>query len=101
MGATFLAQFPTYSKDIIGGNEQLVTLFLSVFTIGVGIGSLLCNQLLKGEVEATFVPLGIIGVTVFTVDLYFASQHIFTNVERRADWCRRISFSYLELAHSG
>jgi acyl-[acyl-carrier-protein]-phospholipid O-acyltransferase/long-chain-fatty-acid--[acyl-carrier-protein] ligase len=79
VGATFLAQFPTYSKDIIGGNEQLVTLFLSVFTIGVGIGSLLCNQLLKGEVEATFVPLGIIGVTVFTVDLYFASQYMFTS----------------------
>ena len=79
VGATFLAQFPTYAKDIIGGNEQLVTLFLSVFTIGVGIGSLLCNQLLKGEVEATFVPLAIIGVTLFTVDLYFASQYIFTN----------------------
>lgn len=79
VGATFLAQFPTYSKDIIGGNEELVTLFLSVFTIGVGIGSLLCNQLLKGEVEATFVPLAIIGVTVFTVDLYFASQYMFTN----------------------
>ena len=79
VGATFLAQFPTYAKDIIGGNEELVTLFLSVFTIGVGIGSLLCNQLLKGEVEATFVPLAIIGVTVFTVDLYFASQYMFTN----------------------
>ena len=79
VGATFLAQFPTYSKDIIGGNEQVVTLFLSVFTIGVGIGSLLCNKLLKGEVEATFVPLGIIGVTVFTVDLYFASQHMFSH----------------------
>jgi acyl-[acyl-carrier-protein]-phospholipid O-acyltransferase/long-chain-fatty-acid--[acyl-carrier-protein] ligase len=79
VGATFLSQFPTYSKDIIGGNEELVTLFLSVFTIGVGIGSLLCNQMLKGEVEATFVPLAIIGVTVFTVDLYFASQYMFTN----------------------
>jgi acyl-[acyl-carrier-protein]-phospholipid O-acyltransferase/long-chain-fatty-acid--[acyl-carrier-protein] ligase len=79
VGATFLAQFPTYSKDIIGGNEQLVTLFLSVFTIGVGMGSLLCNQLLKGEVEATFVPLAIIGVTFFTVDLYFASQYMFTS----------------------
>ena len=78
VGATFLAQFPTYAKDIIGGNEELVTLFLSVFTIGVGIGSLLCNQLLKGEVEATFVPLAIIGVTIFTVDLYFASQYMFT-----------------------
>ncbi len=79
VGATFLAQFPTYSKSIIGGDEQLVTLFLSVFTIGVGMGSLLCNQILKGEVEATFVPLAIIGVTVFTVDLYFASQYMFTS----------------------
>ena len=74
VGATFLSQFPTYAKDIIGGNEQLVILFLAMFTVGVGIGSLLCNQMLKGEVEATFVPLGIIGVSLFTVDLYFASQ---------------------------
>lgn len=80
VGATFLAQFPTYAKDIIGGNEQLVTLFLAMFTVGVGTGSLLCNQMLKGEVEATFVPLGIIGVSLFTVDLYFASQQSFINV---------------------
>ena len=83
VGATFLAQFPTYSKDIIGGNEQLVTLFLSIFTIGIGLGSLLCNQILKGEVEATFVPLGIIGVTVFTVDLYFASQQMFISADSK------------------
>ena len=79
VGATFLSQFPTYAKDFIGGNEQLVTLFLSVFTIGIGLGSLLCNKILKGEVEATFVPLAIIGVTIFTVDLYFASQNMFVN----------------------
>ncbi|NIQ00087.1 MAG: glycerol acyltransferase, partial [Nitrospinaceae bacterium] len=63
--------------DIIGGNEQLVTLFLTVFTVGVGIGSLLCNKMLKGEIEATFVPMGILGMTLFTVDLFFASQHSF------------------------
>lgn len=80
VGATFLTQFPNYSKDIIGGNEELVTLFLSIFTLGVGIGSLLCNRMLKGEIEATFVPLGIIGVTLFTIDLYFASQHTFIHV---------------------
>lgn len=77
VGATFLAQFPTYAKDIIGGNEQLVTLFLTVFSIGIGIGSLLCNKLLRGEIVATYVPLGILGMTLFTVDLYFASQHTF------------------------
>jgi acyl-[acyl-carrier-protein]-phospholipid O-acyltransferase / long-chain-fatty-acid--[acyl-carrier-protein] ligase len=75
-GATFLSQFPTFGKDIIGGNEQVVTLFLAVFSIGIGIGSLLCNRLLKGEVAATYVPLGILGMTIFTIDLYFASSRI-------------------------
>lgn len=77
-GATFLSQFPTFAKDIIGGNEQIVTLFLAVFSIGIGIGSLLCNKLLKGQVAATYVPLGILGMTVFTLDLYFASGNVIT-----------------------
>ena len=72
-GASFLSQFPTFGKDIIGGNEQVVTLFLAVFSIGIGIGSLFCNKLLKGEIAATYVPLGILGMTVFTIDLFFAS----------------------------
>ncbi|MGV7220858.1 MAG: acyl-[ACP]--phospholipid O-acyltransferase [Nitrospinales bacterium] len=71
-GASFLSQFPTFGKDIIGGNEQVVTLFLAVFSIGIGIGSLFCNKLLKGEIAATYVPLGILGMTVFTIDLFFA-----------------------------
>ncbi|GJL71328.1 MAG: acyl-[ACP]--phospholipid O-acyltransferase [Nitrosomonas sp.] len=75
-GATFLSQFPTFSKDIIGGNEQIVTLFLAVFSIGIGIGSLFCNKLLKGEIATTYVPLGILGMTVFTLDLYFASLNV-------------------------
>ncbi len=79
VGATFLAQFPTYGKDIIGGNEQVVTLFLTIFTVGIGIGSLLCNKLLRGEIVATYVPLGILGMTLFTVDLYFASKYTFTS----------------------
>ncbi|MDP1557995.1 MAG: acyl-[ACP]--phospholipid O-acyltransferase [Nitrosomonas sp.] len=75
-GATFLSQFPTFSKNIIGGDEQVVTLFLAVFSIGIGIGSLLCNKLLKGEIAATYVPLGILGMTIFTLDLYFASGNV-------------------------
>ncbi len=74
LGATFLAQFPAFAKDVLGGNEQVVTLFLTVFTIGIGLGSLLCNKLLDGEISAKFVPLGALGMTVFTVDLYFASS---------------------------
>jgi acyl-[acyl-carrier-protein]-phospholipid O-acyltransferase / long-chain-fatty-acid--[acyl-carrier-protein] ligase len=72
-GAAFLSQFPTFAKEVVGGNEQVVTLFLTIFSVGIGIGALLCDKLLKGEVAATYVPLGILGMTVFTVDLYFAS----------------------------
>jgi len=75
-GATFLSQFPTFAKTVVHGNEEVVTLFLTVFSVGVGLGALLCNRFLKGEVAATYVPLGILGMTVFTIDLYFASQSL-------------------------
>ena len=75
-GASFLSQFPTFAKDVVGGNEQVVTLFLATFTIGIAIGSLLCNRLLKGEIAATYVPMGIIGMTLFTVDMYLASSSL-------------------------
>ncbi|MCO6427863.1 acyl-[ACP]--phospholipid O-acyltransferase [Nitrosomonas communis] len=75
-GAAFLSQFPLFAKEILRGDEQVVTLFLVVFSIGIGIGSLLCNKLLKSEIAATYTPLGILGMTLFTVDLFFASSNI-------------------------
>ena len=73
VGATFLSQFPTYAKDILFADETLVTLFLTVFSVGIGIGSFACNALLKGEVKTTYTPWAALGITLFTVDLYFAS----------------------------
>ncbi len=75
VGATFLAQFPTFTKDVLGASENVLTLLLTTFSVGIAIGSLLCNRLLKGEVHATFVPLGALGMTIFTVDLFFATAH--------------------------
>lgn len=74
LGATFLAQFPNYTKIVIGGNEQVVTLFLIAFGLGIGIGSLMCNQMLKGVISARYVPLSAVAMTIFIVDLYFAMQ---------------------------
>ncbi len=74
IGATFLAQFPTYARDVIGGDETVVTLFLTVFSVGIGIGSFLCNRLLRGHVQSTYVPIAALGITLFTIDLFFASQ---------------------------
>ncbi|HEU0289690.1 MAG TPA: MFS transporter, partial [Burkholderiales bacterium] len=72
-GAIFLSQFPNYSKDVLGGNEHVVTLLLAVFSIGIGIGSLLCERMSGHKVEIGLVPFGSIGLTIFAVDLYFAT----------------------------
>ncbi len=72
VGAVYLAQFPVYVRDAFRADEQVVTLFLAVFSIGIGIGSLLCTRLLKGEVSAKYVPLGALGMSLFGIDLYFA-----------------------------
>ncbi|MGG7056305.1 acyl-[ACP]--phospholipid O-acyltransferase [Nitrosomonas sp. ANs5] len=109
-GATFLSQFPTFAKEIVGGNAQVVTLFLATFSIGIGMGALLCDKLLKGEVAATYVPLGILGMTVFTIDLYFASGSVMfvsgqrligaaAFLESLAHW--RILFDLLAISISG
>jgi len=73
VGATYLSQFTTYAKDTLGADEGVVTLFLTTFSIGIAIGSLLCNRALQGELSARYVPLGALGMTLFGVDLYFAS----------------------------
>lgn len=77
-GALVLAQLPLYSKDVLGGGEQVVTLLLVAFSAGVGAGSLLCERLSGRKVEIGLVPFGSIGLTVFAVDLYFASPKAVT-----------------------
>ena len=73
-GAVFLSQFPSMAKDVLHGNEQVASLLLVVFSIGIGTGSLLCEVLSRRHVEIGLVPLGSIGMSVFAVDLYFASR---------------------------
>ena len=72
-GALFLAQFPAYAKNVLGGGEGAVTLLLATFTVGIGLGSLLCERMSGKRVEIGLVPFGSIGLTLFGVDLYFAS----------------------------
>ncbi|MCE1194152.1 MAG: MFS transporter [Acidovorax sp.] len=73
-GAVFLSQFPSLAKNVLHGNEQVASLLLVVFSIGIGIGSLLCEVLSRRHVEIGLVPLGAIGMSVFSIDLYFASR---------------------------
>ncbi len=73
-GAIFLANFPAFAKEVLHGNEQVASLLLVVFSVGVGVGSLLCERLSHRHVEIGLVPVGAIGMTVFAIDLYFASR---------------------------
>jgi 1-acyl-sn-glycerol-3-phosphate acyltransferase len=73
-GAVFLSQFPSFAKEVLHGNEQVASLLLIVFSIGIGTGSLLCEVLSRRHVEIGLVPVGAIGMSVFSIDLYFASR---------------------------
>ncbi len=73
VGAVFLSQFPTYAKVTLGADANVETLFLAMFSVGIGAGAVLCGRLLRGEVSARLTPLGALGMTIFTLDLYFAS----------------------------
>ena len=73
-GAVFLANFPAFARDTLHGNEQVASLLLVVFSVGIGAGALLCEILSRRHVEIGLVPMGAIGMTVFSVDLYFASR---------------------------
>ena len=73
-GAVFLSQFPSFAKEVLHGDAQVASMLLVVFSIGIGIGSLLCEILSRRHVEIGLVPLGAIGMSIFAIDLYFASR---------------------------
>ncbi|MGH8114048.1 MAG: glycerol acyltransferase, partial [Rhodanobacteraceae bacterium] len=83
-GGVVTAQLPNYTLLYLGGNASVEILVLTLFSVGVGIGSLLCEKLSRHQVEIGLVPLGAAGMTVFGVLLYFA-QHAGT-VIRGVDW---------------
>ena len=73
-GSIFLTSFTGFSKDVLSGNEQVVTLLLALFSIGIGLGCILCEKMSGHKVEIGLVPFGSIGMTIFAADLYFASR---------------------------
>ena len=76
VGAVFLAQVPTFTKDVIGADEHVVTLFLTLFSIGIGIGSLAAARATRDRIDTTPVPFAAIAMAIFTVDLFFAARAV-------------------------
>lgn len=72
VGAALLSQFPNYAKTTLGADNQVVTLFLTLNSIGIGMGSLLCGRVLRGQTSAKLVPLAALGMAWFAFDLCLA-----------------------------
>ena len=70
MGAVLAAQFPPLVKNSLGSDQTVATLFLAVFSVGVAIGSVLVNWLLKGKVAARFAPASALAMGIFVLDLF-------------------------------
>jgi hypothetical protein len=71
MGAILAAQFPPLVKNVLGADEQVATMFLAIFSVGVGVGSVLINRLLKGRVLAVYSPASAIAMGLFIIHLYW------------------------------
>ena len=85
LGAVYLTQIPAFSRDLLQGDEGVVTLILSVFSIGIALGSMLCERLSRHRVEMGLVPLGSMGLTLFGVLLWWHATGVPAASEIR-DW---------------
>ena len=73
IGAVMIIIFPPLVKNVLGANEQVASLFIAIFSIGIAIGSIVINRLLKSEVSARYAPASVIGMGVFVLLLHFVS----------------------------
>jgi len=73
IGAVLIIIFPPLVKNVLGANEQVASLFIAIFSIGIAIGSLAINRLLKSEVSARFAPPSVIAMGVFVLLLHFVA----------------------------
>lgn len=86
IGAVIIAIFPPMVKNALGGDESVATLFTAMFSIGIAIGSVAVNRLLKGKVSAKCGPASVIVMGVFIVDLWWAVGHWELFSETLIDW---------------
>lgn len=78
IGATYLTQLPVFTKEIIGADEKVVTLFNGVFTVGIALGSFYCPLLTKAmRTHAKYLSaIALAGVFAFGLDVCFIGHHV-------------------------
>ncbi|MGR5062708.1 MFS transporter [Photobacterium sp. DNB22_13_2] len=73
LGASYLTQFPNFAKLYLGGNAASVSFLLTLFSVGIAVGSLLCDRMSGHRIEPGIVPLGSMGITLFGAGLMFST----------------------------
>lgn len=92
VGAIYLTQIPAYAKDWLHGDETVVTLVLTLFSVGIAVGSLLCERLSGRKVEIGLVPFGSFGLTLFGLLWWWHSGDVPTT-EVAHDWLALLGMS--------
>ncbi|WP_111657803.1 MFS transporter [Isoalcanivorax indicus] len=79
LGAAYTTQLKVYVDDYIQGTEMVYALLLATFSIAIGVGSVLCEKLSGKKVELGLVPIGSLGLSLFSIDLFFSYQGMAAN----------------------
>lgn len=79
LGSTFLSLVPGYARDFLLGGEHVATILLTAFSVGIGIGSLLCERFSRQGIEFGLVIVGCLGITAFATDLFLVGQPALVN----------------------
>ena len=85
LGAIYLTQIPNFAKDLLHGDESVVTLILTVFSVGIALGSMLCERMSGHKVEIGLVPFGSFGLSLFGI-LLWATSSSFPQASAAHDW---------------
>ncbi len=86
IGAVLAAQFPPLVKNALGANQQVATLFTAVFSVGVAIGSIAVNRMLKGKVSARYSPVSVLVMGLFVLDLWWSVSHWAHSTDTLMGW---------------
>lgn len=76
LGVTYLTQIPIFTKDVVGGNEEVVTFFTGLFSVGIALGSLACHRLLHGEVSFRYAPYALLCMTLGGLLVWWLGEHM-------------------------
>lgn len=96
IGAVLAAQFPPLVKNVLGADKTVATLFTAIFSVGVAIGSIVVNKLLKGKVSARFSPVSVIVMGGFVLDLWWSTRYWPTEPGSLMDWKEFIAIGRAE-----